>query len=779
MDVLRGIYVNFRRYTGPSVLSLAGTVMAFCAFAIAVMQIRFEKGFDRFHPHSDCLFRVDMKYNNTVFRSVLPPGFAEAVISSSPHVVAGTVVNPFLGDVYVTVETDGGVRCFKEPANTVSHDFFKVFGMDILEGDAGVLSRKDMLAIPESLALKFFGNESALGKLVKVKSGAGFINSDTWTVGAVYRDMPENSQIRNEIYMGIADDLLHGFMQSNFVCYLRLDTPESACDVENGFNGSFDFSAYGHLTPVSLLPMPEIYFREENSDGRIFRSGSRMQMNVLGVIAFLVVLAALMNFTNLYAAMVPARLRGLNTRMVLGESVRSVRLRILCETSVMMLAGAVLALLVSVPLSEYMYGQGMVGCTLSLSGNLPVVLITLSVSLICGIVSGMYPAFFATSFTPALVLKGNFSFTASGRRIKECLVVLQYAVSFTLVALVAVIYMQNMMMSHTDTQFDSDSLAVVELTPELLRKSSSELDARLMELPEVEKVAFASETIGSQDTYSTQGIEYNGEEIPSFMIYVSTDFPEAAGLKMVDGRAFSEHEYGAMIVNRYAAENYGISAGTFLYGNSEFTGICEDIAITSMRKAVSPVCFVSLPAEAGFFSVVYVKLRKGSDAVTASEHIKKVVSDIDPELSADVSFYDGIMSSQYRRETSFGKIVLFFSILAVILSITGVFSMIVFDIRQKTKEITVRKIFGAGYSAVVLMGNRPYFLMALAGFIISVPFALYASDGYLSGFVRRIDIPAAVFAVSFVAMELLTSLLVLWRFHAAARQNPADAIRKE
>lgn len=667
MDVLRGIYVNFRRYTGPSVLSLAGTVMAFCAFAIAVMQIRFEKGFDRFHPHSDCLFRVDMKYNNTVFRSVLPPGFAEAVISSSPHVVAGTVVNPFLGDVYVTVETDGRVRCFKEPANTVSPDFFKVFGMDILEGDAGVLSRKDMLAIPESLALKFFGNESALGKLVKVKSGAGFINSDTWTVGAVYRDMPENSQIRNEIYMGIADDLLHGFMQSNFVCYLRLDTPESARDVENGFNGSFDFSAYGHLTPVSLLPMPEIYFREENSDGRIFRSGSRMQMNVLGVIAFLVVLAALMNFTNLYAAMVPARLRGLNTRMVLGESVRSVRLRILCETSVMMLAGAVLALLVSVPLSEYMYGQGMVGCTLSLSGNLPVVLITLSVSLICGIVSGMYPAFFATSFTPALVLKGNFSFTASGRRIKECLVVLQYAVSFTLVALVAVIYMQNMMMSHTDTQFDSDSLAVVELTPELLRKSSSELDARLMELP----------------------------------------------------------------------------------------------------------------AEAGFFSVVYVKLRKGSDAVTASEHIKKVVSDIDPELSADVSFYDGIMSSQYRRETSFGKIVLFFSILAVILSITGVFSMIVFDIRQKTKEITVRKIFGAGYSAVVLMGNRPYFLMALAGFIISVPFALYASDGYLSGFVRRIDIPAAVFAVSFVAMELLTSLLVLWRFHAAARQNPADAIRKE
>lgn len=776
MMVLRNMVFNFRKYAGPLALSLLGVVLAFCAFVTTVTQIRFEKGFDRFHPHPDCLFRVDMPDNNTVFRSVLPPGFADAVINSSAHVVAGTLVNPFLGDVYLTLASDGVVHSFKEPANIVSPDFFRVFEMEIVEGDPDVLKHKDMLAIPESMARKFFGRETAVGKIMKIKSGAGFVSSDSWIVGAVYRDMPANSQIRNEIYMAIPDFFMQNFTQSNFVCYLRLDSPENTEAVEDAFNSSFDFSKYSQLTPVSLLPMSDIYFQEEKSDGRIFRSGSRTQMYVLGIIAFMVILAAFMNFTNLYAALIPSRLKSLNTRMVLGAGASAIRAGIMAETTCFMFSGALISLFLSMPLTDYLYEEGIAGAAFSIAGNPAVVLMTLGVAVLAGVLAGLYPAFFATSFTPALVLKGNFSLTSSGRRVKECLVVLQYVISFTLLALVSVVYMQNRMMSNVNTRFDSDMLAVMELPPELVRSSYAELEAGLKELPEVEGVAFASEIIGSQDVYSTQEIEHEGVGISTFLIPVSPDFLKVTGIGVVDGRDFAPEEYNRIIMNRYAMENYGIAAGEKLDGGSEVLGICEDIALTSMRKEQSPLCFVSMPGGSGFFSAVYVRLRAGFDAVSSVADIRKAVSDVDPEISADVLFYDGIISEQYRREQSFGKVVLGFSVLAVVLSLIGVFSMVVFDVRLRTREITLRKIFGADYGDVIWLGNKPYFFMVLTGFMISLPVAWLAASRYLDGFVYRVGIPVWVFPLLFVLMEAITALLVLWRFHVIASQNPADSL---
>ena len=261
MQALRNIKYTLRKYFVPMLMSLVGLILAFSAFMLISVQLDFENGFDRFHPDAGNIYRVDLSDNNTIFRSILPPGFSDEVIRSSSHIVAGTVVCPFLGEVYITTMKDGVSSGFIETANVVSEDFFKVFGIKIVEGDSATLSKNEQLAIPQSMARKIFGNESPIGKQVKIKSGTGFLRSDKWTVGAVYEDLPANSQIRNEIYMKIPDFYLQNFGASNFVCYLRLDDRENVSLVEDEFNSKFEFDKYRGLTPIYLTPLVDVYFQ--------------------------------------------------------------------------------------------------------------------------------------------------------------------------------------------------------------------------------------------------------------------------------------------------------------------------------------------------------------------------------------------------------------------------------------------------------------------------------------------------------------------------------------
>ena len=169
MQALRNIKYTLRKYFVPMLMSIIGLILAFSAFMLISVQLDFENGFDRFHPDAGNIYRVDLSDNNTIFRSILPPGFSDEVIRSSSHIVAGTVVCPFLGEVYITTMKDGVSSGFIETANVVSEDFFKVFGIKIVEGDPATLSKNEQLAILQSTARKIFGNESPIGKQVKTE----------------------------------------------------------------------------------------------------------------------------------------------------------------------------------------------------------------------------------------------------------------------------------------------------------------------------------------------------------------------------------------------------------------------------------------------------------------------------------------------------------------------------------------------------------------------------------------------------------------------------------
>ena len=773
MEIIRNIKYTFRKNFIPLTLSMVGILMAFCAFIIIMTQVKFEKSFDQFHPNAACIYRVDQT-NNADFRSIFPLGFAEAVIHSSKHIEAGTVSCPFVGEVFVTVSGKESVQSFKADANLVSEGFFHVFGIEILEGNENCI-KEGQVAIPKSMAQKWFGSESPIGKEFKTDNGY-FIQSPTWIVGAVYQDLPTNSQIRNQLLFPLPKDLINDFNSSNFLCYLRIDNVENQSLVVDEFNKRFDFSKHVYLHPIQLLPLPEVYFQEETADSRIFRSGSRLQVYIMSVISFMILLIGFLNFTNFYTSLMPSRLHTISTKKVLGESEHILRLEIMGETALLLILAAIIAILVSGPVSELLYQHDVVQETYHLHTYGTVTFLTLVVAILGGIVSGIYPAVFVTSFPMMKALKGDFTQTIAGKKLKTVLVIIQYVISCVLMVFVLFVLLQNRMMSTADLNFDKEKVAVVELTKEMTKKKGSWLQEELKQNPMIEEVAYSSEIVGSQDTYCIEGFDYQGKQFSTFLIYTSPEFLRVMGISIVEGRDFSQQSKNEFIFNRNAQEMYNLQLGSLPAKKADLVGFCENVKFTSFRNEQSPIAFRYLPVEFGFTPIAYIRLHTGFDALEATSFIRETIAKIDPSYPVEVKFYDEILQQQYRRETRFSRILVCFSVLAIVLSLIGVFSMVIFDVQHRRKEIALRKVFGADYQEVIWLGNKPYFRIVLIGFMLAVPISWFVVTGYLESFTQHVAISAWEFLVVLIILEVITALLVVWRYHAIAKENPKDSL---
>ena len=254
MEIINNLKHTFKKNPLPLTLSLVGIVMAFSAFIIISTQIQFEKDFDQFHPNADCIFRVDQ--DDSQFRSIFPPGYAEAIIHSSKHIEAGTVSCPFAGEMIVRLPDERDNQSFKTDINIVSEGFFRVFGIEVVEGNENCI-REGKVAIPESMAHKWFGNNSPIGQQIRV-DGSFFIQSPVWSIGAVYKDLPENTQIRNQLLFPLPLNELHNFQSSNFLCYLRIDNVDNKSLVADEFNKHFEFSKHSNLYPIHLVSLADV-----------------------------------------------------------------------------------------------------------------------------------------------------------------------------------------------------------------------------------------------------------------------------------------------------------------------------------------------------------------------------------------------------------------------------------------------------------------------------------------------------------------------------------------
>jgi putative ABC transport system permease protein len=774
--LLKNLKNLLRRYPVAVALNFAGLVCAFVAFALIFLQVDFERSFDRCHPTADRVFRVDKQADESLFRNVFPRGFADDVIASSPEIEAGCVVVPFFGDTYFTLENaDAGLEGYLRKVICVSDGFLDVFGVRMAEGDHRALDRPGSVIIPRSLAETLFPGGSALGKLLKTDASGLLQETDgVATVTGVYEDFPANSQLDNDLYFPVGEVNRGEYGSANYICYLLLRDPARAAAVAADFNDHYDFEPYeGWLSPVELVPLTDIYFRNEVS---IYKSGSYSQVLLLIAIGVLILIIGLINFTNFYVALTPLRIRTVNLQKILGSSVGRLRALVVGESVLWCVGAFLVAALLLGPVSRLLVTQGVMPEAFSFAKHEGLLLFVGAAALVTGVLAGIWPGVYSTSGQPAMILRGRFGLSASGRNLRSVLVGVQLVVSLALLIFVLFLQRQSRYMQEYPCGFDKANLAIVNIGHGTVENDEWQAAERLRQLPEVQDVAYSSDILGSSDVYSTSTEDFGQGPVAFNVIFCSWNLPEVLGIRVTEGNPFREGEMGSLLVTEDSRER-GMQVGMNLeaYG-LEVKGMVNNVNITSMRKADTPVAFIAYPVGQEY---AYLRLVEGVDRRAVSDKILSVLQEVDPGKPYRIEFYDSVGKNLYSGEERLRLAVWVFSLLAVLLSLVGVWGQVLMDVQYKRMEISVKRVFGAEVPQITAEGLKIYLRTVLVCFLFAAPLGWLFVSRYLEQFSHRVGFSAWVFLLSLLTVSLLCALVVLYHYVKSARSNPALTLKSE
>ncbi|MDR2968567.1 MAG: ABC transporter permease [Tannerellaceae bacterium] len=777
----------FRRFKMATGLNIAGLSVAFAAFLVINIQYGYEYNYDRFHSTSERVYRVDTSVEG-VWGIIHSRAFVEAVIRSSPHIEAATLINPFLKEIYFSTEEDGEKKGFRRQAVTCHADITRVFDFPLVQGTADCLTDPEKILIPLSLAQKLFGEEEAVGKIIHAEEVIWSKTGENFTVGGVYRDFPENSQLKNAVYTRMdANYDIDNWDSSNYICYLLLDSPESAETVTENFNATFDFDLinWDKLPDlaVELVPLTDIYYRNETGASQIVEGGSRESARILLGIGILVIVIAGINFTNFSTALAPMRIKSVNVRKVLGSADGALRRSLLLEAVGMSFVSFLLGVGIVYVLNR-LSAFSFLAADLNVENNLRYVALVGAASLLVGLAAGLYPARYITSFPPALALKGHFGLSPKGRRLRTALIGFQFVVSVALIVSSLFIRLQKDYMQRFSTGFDTEQVAIVEINADMYRNHLESYRNRLLSFSGIDDVAFAQDVIGGKDGFPTYGLDFEGVRLPYFRLHVSPNFLSVMKIPVVEGRAPSEADLKSgkpvFLFNRRIREAINLKQGMQDIGESqqvEVAGFTDNLKITSLRSEDHNIAFY---VNSGHnLTYAYIRLRPGTDVFAAVDHIRESIGAIDPGFPVDVTFYDEVFNRLYLKELNLNRIITLFSLLAIILSITGVFGLIVFETEYRRREIGVRKVFGATVGDILQKFNRTYLRIVTACFVIAAPIAWYGVHKWLENFSYKTPMHWWVFLIAFVAVAGITLLTVTLRSLHAANENPVESVKSE
>ena len=391
-----------------------------------------------------------------------------------------------------------------------------------------------------------------------------------------------------------------------------------------------------------------------------------------------------------------------------------------------------------------------------------------------------------TSFQPAMVLKGNFGLSPTGKRMRNVLVGIQYVASFALIIGALFMYLQNHFMQSAPLGYDRDELIVSNLNQKI-NDDREALTNELMKSASVSGVTYSEFLLSSGDQYMGWGRNFRDESINYQCLPVDWNFLEVMGIQVSEGRGFRQEddlkENGCYVFNETAKAQFDMKLGDKI-GDDEIIGFMPDVKFASFRQAVSPMAFFlwgkyQRSSSEKFYGQLYVKFKAGSDLRAGMEHVRQSLAKFDAEYPFNVRFFDEVLQQTYEQELKMGYLITLFSIVAILISIVGVFGLVVFESGYRRKEIAIRKVFGSTTGEILLMFNRGYLYILLICFALGAPVAWYGVSRWLENFAYRTPMYGWVLAVAFLVVALITVATVTFQSWRVANENPAENVKAE
>lgn len=807
---IRNFLTLLRRYTTSSVLNIVGMAVAFAAVYLIAVQVKFDLSYNRVIKNSERIYRLeypswsgdgtwDCSWNRQ-----LPDEMSAVCPEIETAGSIDMVFNAQYQDEY-SVKRNSTIENFTIKVAGAELEALAVFPFEFIEGgiDDEFKTYYGML-ISESVAKRCNLNVGD-----RINYGRGAENQAQRTISGIYRDFPKPSTMAaSQGYILMPEPGPTDESNWNTTYYILLHEGASPIKVaekmkeyivddcrKRGMSDE-DIAKVIDLVAPRLTPITDLYFADDTEAE--WYHGSRTTTYTLIAIAVLILVISFINFVNFFFALIPSRIRAVNNYKVFGAPTVKLRINFLFETVGLILvslsvAAAIVVLFADTPLKEY------ISTSVAINENWMIAGAMVVGTLLFGVLVSLYPAWYITKFSPAFVIKGDFSASKSGRILRYTLVGVQYVISITLIICSLFIYRQHQYMLSRDMGFDKENLLVASLPYEAVNgnwnymtdytKRDALLD-RLNQNSQIKEIAFGRGEFTNSQMQWTRPIDNGESEV--FNVYaVSWNFLDVMGIDIVEGRDFStsdeKSETGALIFNQTAAQTLNISTETSILGHVDgkltpIVGICEDFDFRSAQYNISPYAFLvfgkygwDLPR------IAYIRTTAGADIAEVRKYITDTVLELSPNIDPEkikVQFFSNELEFVYQREDKLSTLVTLFSFLSIVISIIGVFGLVLFETQYRRREIGIRRVHGASVGGILQLFNRKYLYIVAACSAVAIPVSHLIISRWMEQYVYRVEMSWWVYALAVAIILVITVLTVTLRSFKAATENPIESINK-
>lgn len=787
---MKTLFYFFRRYRLASILNLVGLSLSLAAFYLFMTQVDYYGTFNHCLKDYKRTYRLEGRtefLRGTDWSNHWNSNMQD-LCARIPHVESVTSQGTWSDQIEIEVDE----KLIPAQFFHVTENFLDFWGNEGLPGSDTWKEQPDGYVMSESLARKVFGNEPAVGKRFSIpKKGV-----ENATVIGVCRDFTDNCTFRNGLFKNYGEYMNRDASNWAAEIYLRLDDERNREAAEKAFfeilSQEWNYSDSTRC-PVRLVPMDRAYFEGCAPEDR----GNEMLLYAYYTASVFVLLVGLLNFANFSLAQVPVRMRGVNTRKVMGASTASLRLALVMENVIWAIAALVVAALMVLAFRNVPECMELVSGDIGFRSHVGLVGSAVVASVGMGVLSALFSAWYVTSFSPALVLKGTFGLSPRGRFLRRLMLVVQFVTAFVLTIFVLVMAGQSYYIFHSDYGFNKDEVLYARLPGDVMGKKSV-VSAEIGKLPFAESCGFAADVPGSADIYMAWGRGDGDHHVTFNALIVEENFLRTLEIPVVEGRDFNVHDRkGAYVVNQAMMQKYpwirlnqpisaDIEEWTGPEGQYPVVGVSADFRLMSMRKDNSevPVAFIIMGPDMQDWwgdrcNVVFVRVTDGYDKLQAKKKLEQLVTETGTEENCEFRFLNLDLQQMYEAEFRFISQVRLFALVCISITLIGVFCLTMFETEYRRKEIALRKIMGCSVSGIIGLFAGRYLWPLLLGFVIAAPMGYFISVEWLQNFAEHTPVHWWFFPLAFLIVSVVVLLTVVAQSWRVATENPVNNIRTE
>ncbi|WP_143959812.1 ABC transporter permease [Litoribacter populi] len=767
-----------------SLIKILGLALGLAATFIIGLYIQEDLSFDRFHQDSSRIYRVltlDMAEGvSSKLVGVTPGPLGPAMEAELPEVTNSVRLRP-QGRLNINygdklLRCDG---CFRTESS-----FFEVFNFPVLEGKKeGILDEPNTIAITETLSKRIFGEESPIGKSIKINQTLELY------VVALLADPPANSHIQFDLLRSLVpgqdeENYLQSLLQwggLNTFTYLKFDRNIDKDEVDAKIQGIARKNEAVEFFVPTLQALEDVHLgSKEILFESNFNKSDMQNVVALSIVAVLILFLAIINFANLVTAKSTSRAKEVGIRKVVGAYRTHLIWQHLSESILVVLLSAVIAyvfVLTLLPVFNDLYqrGAGIEGLF-----ELQNLLVIGGLILAVGIISGLYPAFVLSSFNPLSVLKGAFKNSESGKSLRKSLVVVQFTISIALIVGTAIVYQQMDFIFTTDLGYNRDQIITLSQNT----SNSEFLKNELSRDPNINSIGTSSAQIGQQLPRGGVLPQGSTEDESAYIVSemsIDESFIPTMGMTIKEGRNFSPtySDSLSVIINEEMVKLFGWDdpIGMKLEAGPEpltVVGVVKDFHFATIRHKVEPLLMFYSPQN----SQMAIKV-DAQNLTQTLENIEATWKTVNPEIPFEFNFLDAEFANLYRNDQAFAAMFLHFAILAIVIACLGLFGLSAYTAEQRQKEISIRKVLGATPGNILMKLSLEFISLVSIAFIIGAILSYFVMGQWLQDFQYRIQIEPWVFLMAGIIALLITVMTISFQTIKATFSNPIRYLKSE